>query len=109
MINFVFFTIGFIIYLIFNVVTFKVYSKKQEATKKYILFFIYVYYTILGGYVIQLVDYSVVNNNFLEIVLQIVIFAAAGGLYMVHYYNSIITPEDEKYDSNFRNVQIKSQ
>jgi hypothetical protein len=84
--------------------TFKVYSRKKETTKKYMLFFIYVYYTILAGYVIQLVDYSIVRQNFLEVAIQIIIFASAGGLYMVHYYNSIIAPEEKGYDSNFRRV-----
>lgn len=105
MINFIGFTIGFIVYIFFNITTFKVYSRNKETTKKYILFFIYVYYTILAGYVIQLVDYSIVLQNFFEVAIQIVIFAVAGGLYMVYYYNSIIAPTDKEYDSNFRRVE----
>ncbi|MFW6233552.1 MAG: hypothetical protein ACOC16_02230 [Nanoarchaeota archaeon] len=95
------FTIGFIIYLFFNIITFKVYSKKEETINKVILFLIYVYYTILAAYVIQLVDYSIIYKNYVEIIIQIVLFGIAGGLFMIHYYISHLKPMNEKYDTKF--------
>jgi hypothetical protein len=95
------FAIGFVIYLFFNVTTFKVYSKREETTNKAILFLIYIYYTILAGYVIHLVDYNIIEQNYLEIFIQILLFVFAGGLFMIHYYISNIKPVDEKYDTKF--------
>lgn len=95
----IYFAIGFTVYLIFNIITFKVYSKKKEITKKYILFFIYVYYTILAGYLIQLVD-----NNIWEIAIQTLLFTIAGGLYMIIYYRTVIVERDEQDAVDYRNV-----
>ena len=104
MINVYAFAVGFIVYIFFNIITFNVYSKKREVTNKHILFFIYVYYTLLAAYMIQLVDYSVVRENVLEVGVQILIFALAGGFYLTYYYNSNIAPQDEKYDSRFKRL-----
>jgi hypothetical protein len=98
------YTLGFVIYLFFCIITFKTYSKKEEMTKKYILFFIYIFYTILAGYVIQLVDYNFLKNNIAEVIMEIAILAFGGGLYLFHYYNTIIKPKDQNYDLSFRGV-----
>lgn len=104
MINIFYYILGLIVYVLFSVFTFNIYSKKKEVTNIYVLFFIYVYYSILAGYIIQMVDYNPVENNFLEVIFETIIFMVLGGLYLLHYYYSVIKVKDEGYDMNLREV-----
>jgi len=97
MIGTLYYAIGFIIYFAFCYVTFVVYSKKKEMSKMFILIFIYIYYTLLAGYVINLVD---VNGNLFERLVQIAIYAIACGLMMMHYYSTVIKKEDDEMSNS---------
>lgn len=97
MIEVKFYLIGFLIYIFFNFLTFNFYSKKEEITKKYILIFIYIYYGILASYIIYLVDFSPLKDNFFEIVIQSLVYLIACAIFLFSYYKNIILKNDEKY------------
>lgn len=88
-----YYALGFLIYIIYMIYTFNVYSKKQEMTKVLILFTIYFYYTILAAYIINLVDS---NATFFEKVVQIGIYIIAGGLILFYHYENNIKINDNK-------------
>lgn len=97
MIDTLYFGIGFVIYLGFLLATFKTISYRSfsKMINQAILFFIYVFYTILAGYVIRLVDYT--GNNGAEIMVQVLIYMVAGGFSVYMFYNNyILTSKKEK-------------
>ena len=75
-------------------VTFDVYSKKKEVTSMTVLYMIYLYYTILAGYVINLVDSDATSASRF---IQIVIYAIAGGLLLTHHYKYVIAMKDKDF------------
>lgn len=87
--------IGFIIYVTFNIITFKVYSKGKTYVNHLVLYMIYLYYTILAGYVINLVE-STQGTEFWITFLQVLVYAIAGGLFMIIHYKSTLKT-DEKF------------
>lgn len=96
MIDSIYFGIGFLIYVSFTVLTFKVYSKKQEVTKLLVLWMIYFYYSILAAYVINLVT---PDEVFFEKMVQIAIYWIVCGVYVSYYYDSNIKEEDLGFNS----------
>lgn len=100
MIELTHYTLGFVIYMAFNVITFETYSKQNGTTNKFVLGFIYIFYTILMGYVINLVDYNPFTNNIIEIIMQIAIYALAAALFLIIYYNNVIKSKDQELMSN---------
>ena len=97
MIDTIQFALGFLFYAWYSILTFDIYSKKKELTKAYVLFLIYIYYTILAGYVISLVDNQA---SFMEKFVQIGIFIIIGGLVMYVHYQSTIKESDKEYLDN---------
>lgn len=85
--------IFFIVYMSFNLITFDVYSKKNERTNYWVLIFIYIYYTILIGYIIAVAD---INGTFAEKFIEIAIFVVASAIIMKYYYTNVIVPKDDK-------------
>ena len=94
MINTVPFALGFLFYAWYSILTFDIYSKKEGITKVYILFLIYLYYTILAGYVISFVDSYA---NFMEKFIQIGIYSIIGAIVMYLHYDSSIKKENGDY------------
>jgi len=94
MIDTVPFALGFLFYAWYSIFTFNVYSKKEGVTKAYILFLIYLYYTILAGYVISFVDSSA---SFMERFIQIGIYVIIGAIVMYYHYQSTIKEDNENY------------
>ncbi len=93
------FVIGFIIYVLYSIFTFDMYSKKEGRTSPFILILIYIYYSILASYIISFVDS---NSSFFEKGIQIVIYIVCGGFFMFsHYIVSIKNIEDDEYKDNF--------
>lgn len=95
MIPTLYYALGFIVYVFFNIFTFKTYSRKEGITKKFVLYIIFLYYSLLSAYVINMVDYS--GSNSLEVTLQTLVFVFAGGLFLNFFYIDIIKEKDEKY------------
>ena len=85
------YTIGFIIYVGFCIITFDAYSKKNEMTKILILIFIYAFYTLLAAYVMSFVDF---NASFFEKFIEIIVYAIAAGIYLYFHYKNIIEKSD---------------
>ncbi len=99
MIPTLYYAIGFIIYIIFNIITFKTYSKKDGITKKFILYIIFLFYSLLAGYVISFVE----NNSgalFSEIMVQTIVLIFAGGLFLNFFYFDVIKDKEEEYETN---------
>lgn len=93
MIEIKYYGFGFLVYLIYMLYTFNIYSKKEEITKGFILVIIYFYYTILASYIINLVDS---NATLFEKIVQIGIYMIAAGLVLIYYYQKNIKINDNK-------------
>ncbi len=85
--------LGFLVYIGFCMVTFKIYSKKEGTTQWFYLLMIYIYYTLLAAYVISFVDSK--SGSFV-IFIESVIYAIAGGFVLLEYYNGPIKKADEE-------------
>lgn len=83
----------FLIYCGFTLVTFDMYSRKQEVTNPLVLVMIYVYYSILGGYLVSVME---VNNDFFILLIEISIYVIACGLLSFYYYGTTIKPRDDE-------------
>jgi hypothetical protein len=99
MIPTLYYAIGFIVYIIFNIITFKTYSKKKEMTKKFVLYMIFLFYSLLAGYVISFVEKNA-GATFLEISVQTVILILAGGLFLNFFYFDVIKDKEEEFESS---------
>ncbi len=86
------FAIGFIVYVLFCLFTFEIYSKSEGMTHAPILFFIYSYYSILAWYVINLVES---DENFVITLVQIMVYLISCGMILLFYYKNQIKPHDE--------------
>lgn len=95
MIPTIYYALGFIVYVFFNIVTFKTYSKKEGITKKFVLYMIFLYYSLLAAYVINVVDFG--GSNGLEVMLQTLVFVLAGGLFLNFFYIDIIKEKDQEF------------
>ena len=95
MIPTLYYGLGFVVYVFFNIISFKTYSKKEGITKKFVLYMIFLYYSLLSAYVINLVDY--VGNNSLEVMFQTLVFILAGGLFLNFFYIDIIKEKDQEF------------
>lgn len=100
MIEIVDYAIGFIIYMAFNIMTFEAYSKKQEITNRYVLFLIYIYYSVIASYVIYLMDYNIELQNNMEIIMQSLVYIILAAFILYFIYQNIITLKDEKMFGN---------
>ena len=91
MIDTIYFAIGFIVYIGFGIITFDVYAKKKELTKIFMLIFIYLFYTVLALYLINLVDRYA---DFIERLIQMAIYAVAGAIFLYSHYKTVIEKSD---------------
>lgn len=89
------YAVGFVIYILFNIITFDVYSKGKTYVNHMVLYMIYIYYTLLAGYVINLVEKGTGTEMWITF-LQVIIYAIAGGLFMTFHYKAIIQ-KDKKF------------
>lgn len=87
MIENIYFAIGFLVYVSFCLITFKVYTHKNEITKSLILIFIYLFYTILASYVISFVD---IKGTFFEKFIQSIVYAVMCSIVLYYYYQNNI-------------------
>lgn len=88
--------IGFVFYVSAIMFSFRFYLRKTREANSlenpFAMYFIYLYYTILAGYVINFVDS---NEIFSVKFIQVAIYAiAAGGFLHVHYK----TEEEKQID-----------
>lgn len=96
-----YYALGFLIYVIYMIYTFNVYSKKEGLTKVLILATIYFYYTLLAAYIIYIVDKSA---SLFEQIVQVGIYMIAGGLILYyHYENNIKVKDDERVNYKSKN------
>ncbi len=90
MIDTMHFAIGFIIFIGFNMLTFRTYSKKPGITKKFILLAIFSFYSLLAIYVINFVE-TYNESPLLEIIIQSLIFLVAASYFslfcLFRHYN----------------------
>lgn len=93
MIDIFYYTLGFVLYQAFCIVTFDIYSRKEGETSPFILVFIYIFYSILVGSVISFVESG---ESFFEILVQILIYVLASGFVLYFYYKKVLTIEKEK-------------
>ena len=91
------YALGFTIYMLFNVLSFEFYSRKKEDPNMMIFYMIYLYYTILAGYIINTVDGT---GTFWERFIQTLIYALAGGIVLFHHYVYVITKMNKKEKNN---------
>lgn len=87
MINTVAFGVGFVVYVLFCLLTIDVYSKKKEINTMLVFPTIYVYYTILAAYVI---NFANVDALFWEKAIQVIIYALACAIVCFYYYENVI-------------------
>lgn len=87
------FAIGFVVYVIFCLITFNTYSKNRGMTQAPILFFIYFYYSFLAWYVISLVEGE--DGTFFVVGIQTLFYIIPCGLLMMNFYKSKIKTEDD--------------
>ncbi len=87
------FAVGFVIYVLFCLVTFNIYSKTKGMTMGPVLFFIYFYYSFLAWYVIDLVSGS--DASFFIVGIQTLIYLIPCGLLLLNFYKTTIKPQDE--------------
>lgn len=92
MIEISFYGFVFLIYCAFVLITFDMYSKKQEVTNPMVLVMIYVYYSILGGYVVSVME---TTGDFFILFIEIAIYIIGCGLISFYYYGTAIKPRDE--------------
>ena len=92
MITTTYFALGFVFFIIFNMITFDTYAKKKESTNEFILMFIFIYYCLLAIYLINLVD---IEGTFIEILVQCMIFVIVGSIVMYNHYESVIKKKDD--------------
>jgi putative flippase GtrA len=77
----------FLAYALFCIFTFETYSKRQELTKISFLIAIYIYYSILAAYVLNLV---LIELSLFEKIVQISMNFLICGLILTYYYNAKI-------------------
>jgi len=80
--------VGLLIYVSFCLLTFDSYSRKKERTNAVVLTFIYIYYTLLTYYVLQIISDGV------ELLIQFLIFLVASAVICYQYYISVIKSRD---------------
>jgi len=98
MIDTIHYTLGFLVYIIYCHVTFNVYLYKNDFSKFLTLIIIYVFYSILAGYIIFTVDLS---GSGLEKIIQSMIYFIAGGFYLYFNFDSRVKiKEEELVNSN---------
>lgn len=88
------YAIGFLVYAIFCYSTINIYSKKEGFTPFLSLVMIYVYYSILAGYLIYVVDHQS-SSGMMGVIVQSLIYWVACGILMYHHYNNVIKPKEE--------------
>jgi uncharacterized membrane protein YczE len=94
MINTLFYGIGFLIYAYYTMLTLDIYSKKEEETNVFVLFIIFLFYSILIGYVINFLDN---NEKFYVKIVEIGIYVIVNGIITaIHVFNYIL-PKDKEY------------
>ena len=84
---------GFLIYVMFCLVTFDIYSKNKGMLQAPILFFIYFYYSFLVWYVINLIENG--DNSFMLVLIEFLAYLIPCGIIMWNYYIKKIKPQDE--------------
>lgn len=94
MIDTLYYGIGFLVYIVFCIVTFDTYNKRKEHSNYLVLFMIYLYYTILASYVINLVD---VQEGTMVRFLEVMVYAIAGGLFMSYHYKQLLEKDQKKF------------
>jgi len=93
MLNTYYYLIGFLIYTLFCMITFKVYSRTKDETEKKIgLIVVYVCYSLLAIYVINFSDRGA--SGF-EIILQSLIYVITEGFFLWFYYNDVLIKNQE--------------
>lgn len=85
------YAIGFVIYVLFCLLTVEAYSRNKTITKFPLLIFFYIYYSILAWYTI-----GIVEPNTIDHILQIFIYMIPCALLLIFYYNKSIKPRDEQ-------------
>lgn len=93
MIDIVPYGIGFLIYISFCLVTFDTYAKNEGKTNVAVLVLIFVYYSILAGYVINLVE--TLESTFVKTV-EMLLYYIAGGIFLFFHYKNSIKINDEE-------------
>lgn len=89
------YTIGFLIYSLFCIITFNTFFKiEDEIKKKAGLLIIYIFYSLLIAYVIDFFD---VSSNSTQKIFQILVYITAEGFFLWFYYKDILIPNTEKY------------
>jgi len=93
--------LGFLIYILIIMFTFKVYSKEKEIFKIFPLILIYLFYTGLSGYVINFTD---LKGNIYEKIVEIFIYALVGAIFLFnHYETKIKENKNEELDEINKN------
>ena len=84
MIEISFYGAVFLIYCAFTIITFDMYSRKMEVTNPLVLVMIFVYYSILAGYVVSVLETS---SDFFVLIIEMLIYFIACGLISFYYYS----------------------
>ncbi len=90
----------FFTYTLFCLITFDIYSKNKsenKISKNLILIIIYIYYSILNTYILNLI---LEDSNIFEKILQILIQLITCALILVFYYNSNIKEKNVEIETS---------
>jgi uncharacterized membrane protein len=95
MIPVVWYTLGFLIYMIFCYVTFDVYSKKNENMSIFVLLFVYLFYSSLAAYVIYFVEQQI-GGSPSDAFIESIVYFFLGGFLLYSYYGYIRKKDDQQ-------------
>ena len=89
------YVVGFLIYVLFSVITYEAYSRREYPPLGIMLGGFYVYYTFLAGYTIW-----IMSEMWFNAIIQVVIYAIPAAFVCYFYYLLRIKPKfDEKNNS----------
>ncbi len=87
MIPTLFFGIGFLLYCLVILITIDIYSRNYEYPNTKAIALIYIYYSLLAVYVLNLVDPT---GRLSEIFVQSMIYLVASAIVTLYYFDNVI-------------------
>ena len=101
MINSLYFGAGFVVYVLATMLTINVYNKRTTKNPSvFPMYFIFLYYTLLAAYVINVVGSE---ETFFVRLAQMAIYAIAAGIFFYTHYKYVLTETnyDVKKENSF--------
>lgn len=91
------YSIGFIILMIYTIISFNIYLKGNYLNPQFILIVIFIFYTSLAYYVISFVD---IKATLFEKLIQTIIYFLVGAIFLYYKYSSKLFKSKNIFDYN---------